>query len=136
MFDIKKHTNALEAGQRRRAELNKGIEKLRQEYERLYNESAKLQAQRAAIIKGRDEYQKGGANMTEGQYIEGRIEIERLSTRILRLNPQVTAAKAALDAAEDGARGELAHLRSMALDGWKKELYEANREMERAWIVL
>jgi len=136
MLDVKRFEKLLEEGQKRRAELNKGIAHLRAEYEKAGAAVNALQKEKAEITQRLAAADKGDIAMTEAELAAAGDRLRFLTGAIARANAPWSEANTALIAAENEARGIITGLRNDALSAWKAETYEANQEYMKAWIVL
>ena len=136
MLDVKKFEKLLSEGQRRRAELDRGIAHLQSEYEKAGAVVATLQQEKAELTKRLASADKGELDMAEGEYAAAGDRLRFLTSAIARANAPWTEAEAALKKAENHARGELQPLKNEAVRGYRHESFEAQEAYEKAWMML
>ena len=136
MLDVKRYESLLVAGQRRRAELDKGIEHLRGEYEKHGAAVAELQNEKARLTQEIAQFDRGQLNLSETELSKRVDRLRWLDGALSRAIQPHSAADAALKGAENDARGIMTGLRGEALTAWKAELYEADREYKNNWLAL
>ena len=136
MLDTKKFSQLLDEGQRRRAELDKGIAHLKAEYDKATADMAALQEEHTALTRRLAASDKGEHVLSESELAAATNRLRHLTGAIERARSPWSVADTAYRAAENEARGVISGLRSEALNAWKKETYTANEEYIKAWIAL
>ena len=135
-LDVKRFDKLLEEGQRRRAELDKGIARLRADYEKAGAAVAALQKEKSEITRRLAAADKGELAMAEGEYAAAGDRLRFLTSAIARANAPWSDAEAALKKAENDARGVMQPLKNEAVRGYRHEAYEAGEAYEKAWLML
>ena len=133
LLDIRKFEKLLEEGQKKRAELDKNIARLKGIYDAAGAEVARLQKEKADITRRLAAADRGELAMAEGEYAAAGDRLRFLTGAIARANGPWTEAHAALKKAENDARGIMQPLKNEAYDAWRKEWYEADEAYVWEW---
>ena len=132
-LDVRKFDKLLEEGQRRRAELNKGIERLRADYEKAGAAVAELQREQADLKQRLAAADRGQLNLSEAEIAAAGDRVRWLQGAIERANIKRSEALKVLKAAENTARGAMQPLKTEAINAWLDEFNAADREYIAAW---
>ena len=135
-LDVRKFDKLLEEGQRRRAELNKGIERLRADYEKAGAAVAALQKEKSEVAQRLTAADKGQLNLSEAELAAAADRMRWLTGAIERARAPWSEAEAALKRAENDARGVMQPLKNEAVRGYRHESFEAQEAYEKAWMML
>ena len=136
MFDVKRHETALSSARKRRAELDRGLQPLRQAREVADKAHADLQAEAHSIRVALRDFEAGLIDMTDDEFMRSRARLDLLGVRMKRAAETAAAARQALQSAETAARSELSALWSTALSAWRDDVRTAEAELTKAWVVL
>lgn len=136
MLDVKKFEKLLSEGQKRRAELDKGIAHLKAKYDEAGAAVAALQKEKSDLTRRLAAADKGELAMAEGEYAAAGDRVRFLTGAIARANAPWTEAEAALKRAENDARGIMQPLKNEAVRGYRHESFEAQEAYEKAWMML
>lgn len=136
MLDVKKFEKLLEDGQRKRADYDRKIAKLRAEYEKHGAAVNELQAEKAQLQRKLVQFDRGDLPLSERELAQVGDRLRHLTGLIAKANQPWSEADQALRKAEDEARGALAQMRSETLQQWLTETRAADAEYTAAWRVL
>ena len=136
MFDVKRHETTLSSARKRRAELDRGLQPLRQAAEVAGKAHADLQAEVHSIRVALRDFEAGVIDMTDDEFMRSRARLDLLGVRMKRAAETAAATRQALQSAETAARSELSALWSTALSAWRDDVRTAEAELTRAWVTL
>ena len=132
-LDVKKFDKLLEEGQRRRAELDKGIAPLRDAYEKAGAAVAELQREQSDLRQRLAAADRGQLSLSEAEMAAAGDRVRWLQGAIERANIKRSEALKVLKAAENTARGAMQPLKTEAINAWLDEFNAADREYIAAW---
>ena len=136
LIDTKKYERLLSDAQKRRADLDKGIDKLRQDYEHHGAHIASLQQEKAKLERTLADFERGNVHMSQQEMSAAADRVRYLTREILHNNAPWSASEAAWKAAINERNGVMTGLRQEALNAFWKENDESARVYERDWLRL
>ena len=136
MLDTKKFETLLTAGQRKRADLDKNIARLRAKYDEATAAMTELQREQADLKRRLTAADKGDVVMTEAEIGAAADRLRYLTGAIERAKGPWSEADTALKRAENDARGVMQPLKNEAVRGYRLESFEAQEAYEKAWLML
>ena len=136
MLDTRRHETALSSARKRRADLDRAVQPLRQAAEVADKAHADLQAEAHSIRVALRDFEGGLVDMTDDEFMRARARLDLLGVRTKRAGEAAAAARQALQSAEMAARSELSALRSAAMSAWRDDVRTTEDELTKAWVVL